>query len=279
MADASINDQQEEELTALEAEAESLDDDHDLALEAIAAAILLLTRRYYRGVRGAITEAGRDGKFTVQEARQIVAQLPELLDEAGLANVLDKFADEAEALSVAAAGTYEAVGLTAAGGADAEIFLDLVHAGQKELAEEITKRLVGQVEVALLGAGLVGFDRTQLLDRIRQLEGAMSDKQILAAVDDSLARLNRVVVLQKGKDLGLQVYLFVGPRDQRNCVICRKILDDAPHGVPGAYYLDEITDLGLAPEIGGGHPRCRHIWLGLPDAKLEELGFKPRGEK
>ena len=277
MAELAVLDAQEEDLSELEAEAEELDAEHDRSLEAIAAALALLSIRYYRGVRAAIAEAQVADRFTAADARKVIAKLPGILDESGLGDVLDRYADEAEALATRAASIYGTVGLSgSAGGASAELFRDLIQAGQKELAEEIAKRLLNQVEVGLIGAGVVGLTPGQVLDRIKQLEAAMSDKLILAAVDDSLARFYRVVVLEKGKELGLKVYLFVGPRDERNCKICRAILEDAHHGVAGAYYLDEIFDIGLTPEIGGGHPRCRHIWLGAPADYLRTLGFQFR---
>ncbi len=100
-------------------------------------------------------------------------------------------------------------------------------------------------------------------------------------VNDAHRRFNRSVRTQKADQLGLEIYTYRGPRDNKRRDACAIIQDSAPHGVPGVYYRDEIKaemhkDLKSNPMVSGGGFNCRHQFMPITKERAKELGFQFR---
>lgn len=267
-----------EDADEIQAEAEARDDEHDATLAVLVAAVALLYRRYFSAVRSRVVEVSEQGKpFAPDAAQQVADELPALLEDAGLGDVLTRFGEELRRTVDTAMTAYGVFGVNATtAGVEMDVLAGMVSAAQAELSADIQRRLTTAVEQALTGASLADLTAQQVLAQLRDVEAGLSLKGVEGVVDDAIARIYRAAILSKGKSLGFDVFVFVGPLDERTCKICEKILTENRHGLPGVFYLDEIYELGLNPAIGGGHPRCRHMWLGVPPDRLRAAGFRFR---
>lgn len=263
----------------LQSDAEERDADQDRFLDSLLALTLAMLSRFHRLVREEVLEANDGNEFTVTDAQRVASRLSAILQEAGLDNVMTAYEQVAADIAESAAEAYAPMGLDAAELSDEEreMYLDIADAVQQELRTQIESRVIGPTAQALTGGVIGGLTATQIVRQLRSLEvRSLDGTRIQAAIDDGLSQLFRTGIILQGRAQGLQVYLFLGPLDERTCPICQKILEDDRHGLKGAYYLDEIVEMGLTPATGGGHFRCRHMWVGLTEQQLREAGFRFR---
>jgi hypothetical protein len=91
----------------------------------------------------------------------------------------------------------------------------------------------------------------------------------------SLQGFNRSVVVGEAKELGFDLYLYIGPDDNLTRPFCNDVLSKDPP----IYTLDEIDSLdneqGLAVITYGGGYNCRHQWRPVSEETARELGWTP----
>ena len=98
-------------------------------------------------------------------------------------------------------------------------------------------------------------------------------------VEDAFAGYQRTVQAEVADNLGMEIFIYIGPADQITSEQCTAMFNVNLHGVPGMLYKNEITvnlhpKLRRDPLIGGGHPRCRHHWSPITTDYAVELGFE-----
>lgn len=90
-------------------------------------------------------------------------------------------------------------------------------------------------------------------------------------VNTAVMAFNRTVTAKKAEDLGLNLFLYVGPDDKVTRPFCGKLLDR----VPAIYTKEEIEKLnnkqGLSVMNYGGGYNCRHHWRAITEKLAGEL--------
>jgi hypothetical protein len=231
----------------------------------------------------AMLATGGSTKTDVLALADITAMMRDLhgvLLDAGFEDVLNNFAGSFPDLAHAATAYTEALGVEPSlAGVDAGALHAYVEFQTTQLAQSINQKLVPPIQSALLQANFGSLDRQTVVDQVAALEPTLTTSQATTLVDTAFAQFQRSVIVQKGEELNLEIYQYLGPDDAITSDQCHLMLTIDKHGAKGFLYKDEITadlheDLRDNPLIAGGHPRCRHQWSPVTLAYAQEQGFK-----
>jgi hypothetical protein len=159
-----------------------------------------------------------------------------------------------------------------------------------ELLELVDQRLVRPAETAVRQSILGSRDRAQVVNEVKQQIDSggilrkdgkqFTDVNTETFIDQANQNFFRVVTAQKARSLDMNIYIYRGPFDSRTRPACQAILSGGQHGVPGAYYEDEIS-INLHPDLArtgnplanGGGFNCRHKFMPISATRAESLGF------
>ncbi len=220
--------------------------------------------------------------MNLQATTKMVGELTGILREAGFTDVVRLYGSQFEPLAEVAAAYYEPFGLEPSlAGVSKEDLQAYVRFAETEFGYAVNRSTIAPVQSALFQANLGSLARDQVIDQVLSLEPRLTPVQATVFVDDSFAQFQRTVVTQKGDNLGMDIFQYLGPNDEITSPQCREMLTIDRHGVPGMLYKDEITTdlhpkLTRNPLVGGGHPRCRHQWNPVTEEYAVSLGFRPR---
>lgn len=108
---------------------------------------------------------------------------------------------------------------------------------------------------------------------IHEKFGKTLGRQIETETQTLLAGFSRSVTVGKGKDLGFDLWLYVGPDDKVTRPFCDHLLQDDPP----IYTTEEIQGMdneqGLPVfEYGGGY-NCRHDWRPVSPELAQQMGY------
>ncbi|WZO97302.1 hypothetical protein EP7_004327 [Isosphaeraceae bacterium EP7] len=259
------------------------------ALSSIESEIERLYSSYFDRVRSVIAsdkELRRTDVLTLQNATATMADLENILIDAGMGSVVAKFGEHFPELAEVAATYFEPFGVdNALAGVSKQTLSAWVDFSATELTKLFDGELIAPVRSALLQVNFGNMTRDALIDQITTLQPGISTNNAVVAVDDAFSQFQRAVVVAAGDAAELEIYQYLGPDDGITSDQCSAMLHVSKHGAPGILYKDEITSqlhpnlerYGRNPLIGGGHPRCRHQWSPIPeDYAVEQFGFKPR---
>lgn len=111
----------------------------------------------------------------------------------------------------------------------------------------------------------------------KQLQRDLGDSalnNIETEVNTSLAGFSRSVTINKAKEAGLDLFIYIGPDDNITRPFCQSVLDRSP----AIYTIDEIKDLdngqGLDVFTYAGGYNCRHEWSPLSADAAAALGYQ-----
>lgn len=261
----------------LQGEVEAQNDDIDDGLDALDAAIVAFLVAFFRRARAAVAEQG--GVFTPAAAQAVAAELEDAVD-AGLPKVVQAYAEMFEPAATQAVKVYEAFGVAGSlDGVDPNALRAMAEETIARFEKNIRDTVLSRVGSTLSAAAAGAFSVDDVVRMLRDVEASIAAGTFTRDADEGLTRFIRAVVLAKGRAEGFDVFLFVGPIPGA-CARCLAVLLGAPHGVQGAYYVDEVqlytpnVDERAVEAIWAGmHPNCRHWWVGVPDDVLAELGF------
>jgi len=245
-----------------------------------------LYRDYFARVRSLIAtdrELRRTDAMQLQAATRMIGELTGILRDSGFSDVVRNYGTQFEPLAQVAASYYEPFGLDPSlAGVSRESLQAYVRFSQVEFGYQVNKELVRPVQSALMQANFGSLSRDQVIDQVVKLDERTNVAKATGFVDDSFAQFQRTVITQKGDNLDLEIYQYLGPDDSITSDQCEAMLHVNRHGVPGMLYKDEITvklhpKLARDPLTGGGHMRCRHQWSPVTEEYAVSLGFRPRG--
>lgn len=99
------------------------------------------------------------------------------------------------------------------------------------------------------------------------------EANIRTELNTAVMAFNRTVTAKKAEELGIELFLYVGPDDRITRPFCDKLLNKNPP----IYTRSEISALnngqGLDVFTYGGGYNCRHHWRALTEDKAKELGY------
>jgi len=159
---------------------------------------------------------------------------------------------------------------------------------QERLTELIDSRLVTPFRNALIQSNLGNLEPIQVeamlqaqFDRysITTANGTIfTVRQIETLVSDQYVRYERHVQDKKAEALGLEVYQYIGPNDDKTRVSCQTMLQVNRYGVAGMLRRQDITtaldpNLREDPLVAGGGFNCRHAWHPITNEYAQSLGF------
>lgn len=161
-----------------------------------------------------------------------------------------------------------------------------------------------------LAETLITFDTTKVANRITEyvddvsttlmrgvILGEVSDFSVIQSdfgdslisdLESEMSTLTsgfyQTVVGKKADDLGLNLYLYVGPEDAVTRKFCQQVLDGSPEGVSSRkvpiYSREEIDSMdngqGLPVFPYRGGYRCRHQWTPVSAELAKELGYNKK---
>lgn len=213
---------------------------------------------------------------TAQEAAAVLGGLQSGLIEAGLPSVVSKirasYIDELSSLAT----RFDVVGLETT-------LSDFSSASVKALINNDTKRVtkllspyVDDISSTLLRTVISGDkpDVYALLDGTTETLGS----QLETELNTMLSSFSQTVSNERAKELGLELFVYVGPEDKITRDFCEAVLSEKD---PPIYTRDEIDDLNDHPDhdsdldvftYRGGY-NCRHRWVAISEDKAKELGW------
>lgn len=222
------------------------------------------------------------------EIDNIMRQLQNILPSAGYGDVLREYKRQLGKVSQSALDYYKDLGISAKGGIDADALDMLGSRFGDQLSFQVDAALIRPMEQTVMQSMLFASDRATAVSNIIgtiDREGVLrkdgtewTSYNVEVFVQDSQRRFQQYVSEEKAKDLDLEVRVYVGPLDNRTRDVCRELIEEAPHGVPGMWLLDEIgpgmvedADSDVLVECGGYN--CRHKWMPLAMEDAKAQGF------
>lgn len=213
------------------------------------------------------------GEISGLEAAKILGQLQSNLEEMGLQEELERLVpiyqdelDYIETLFELSSGKKILYS-----GVDADVIDQLINYD--------ISRSRGQVYVYAdkLKSTLMQSVLTGEAPDVKQLQRDLGDSalnSIETEVNTSLAGFSQSITIQKAKEAGLDLFLYIGPDDNITRPFCKSVLDKDP----AIYSVDEIKDLdngqGLDVFVYRGGYNCRHEWSPLDLDTAVSLGYK-----
>lgn len=240
----------------------------------IEAFLLRLDSVFSRTIR--TTLAGlEEGNPSAQDAARVLGSLETSMLDAGLEEaILDlqsTYGDElAEIRDLFA---RQAV-------AEEEVFADI----DIDVIEELINFDVDQV--TQIAQQAIGDMRSQLMRSViagetpdvASIANAISERvqaQLRTELNTLLAGFARSVTVGKAKDLGFELFEYLGPDDSITRDFCADLLSRDPP----IYTREEIesmdNDQGLDVFAYGGGYNCRHEWSPISEENARELGWEP----
>lgn len=296
------------ELRAIEARADGVAED---AADETVVALRRFLNRYVANIKATLADArtlriGTQSVLTFEESavidlaeqEEIVAVIRQALNESGYGEVVDEFERALERVGTEAVQYFHDVFDTVPtfGGVNRESIRIMHTSFLDELDFQIDSKLVRPLESQVRNSMLTLKDRGEAIDDItrainegnilRRDGNQFTNVNIETLVHESNRRFMQHVRNEKADQLSLPIFIYSGPLDKVTSPQCRHLLTASPHGAPGVFYRDEITqslhpNLPPNPLVSRGHYNCRHEWLPVDEAGAQRIlpGFIPRSEQ
>lgn len=204
--------------------------------------------------------------FDLAAATVTIDKLSDILRDAGMEDVIATYLNQFPDLTKATLKYFKQFNQANMAGIDRQMLGTLITFTERTLRQEIERKYLAPVQQAVMEAALgrAGFD-----DAISSVLGradSITYQNVENYAANSYLVFQRTVTAEKAEALGMDVYLYLGPDDDRTSEQCQEILSGGEHGVPNLYLRDEISaDMadGLTgdPFTNGGHFNCRHRFL------------------
>ena len=213
------------------------------------------------------------GKLTAREAAKALGGLESALEDAGLADRLERLRGLFQAEYDAVQSEFEqTTGKKALLGDFARRNLEVIVDDRIAMASQTINTYLGDVRSVVLDSVLAGKD-VKVSEVLRDAEGATM-RNLKTEINTSLMAYQRAAHLEKSRKAGVTKFLYVGPEDKVTRDFCLDRVDTV-------YSLQEIEAMdngqGLPVIIYGGGYNCRHHWRPVSDDLAEELEGEGNG--
>lgn len=226
-----------------------------------------------------------DDIFERREAIQVMNQLTNILDEAGLEDVVNGYRDKFSDITLNSLRYFELMGVKPSlRSIDANALNALIHFSETGLRDMVNAKFVAPLRSALISSSIGNRTRASVIDEIMQISGGeFSAGQTATLVNETFNRYSREVRTRKAAELDLTIYQYQGPDDKITRAACHYMLNYNENGAEGYFYEDEITtdlhpDLEENPMSVGGGWNCRHAFFPVTLDFAKSQGFEPRAE-
>jgi hypothetical protein len=235
-----------------------------------------LSRTFERGLGRVLrrlqdAQKGTDGELSAVEAASLVNTLEAELEAGGfnrqLRRQFEMFEDELDGI----AEELEARGIDSEfGGTDLELALELARFSTDKTASTI-ERLIGDSKGILYRSYILGetVDVSQIMENF----GDRTFAHVKTELNTTFATFARTVTAAKADELGITLFLYIGPDDDLTRDFCAEVLERDPP----IYTRDEIDSMdneqGLDVMDSAGGWNCRHQWSPLTREAAKTLGY------
>lgn len=212
------------------------------------------------------------GEESALEAAQVLGSLQTGLIDLGLADELGElqgiYADELKYI----AQIFAARGVGA-------LFSDVDETVIRQLIDFDTEQVFGMVsgyvddvKATMMRAVLVG--ETPDFRAMHEEGGSRLISNLETEMTTALQGFSRSVTQAKAKELGFELFEYMGPEDEITRDFCQDLLDKDPP----IYSEGEIETMdngqGLPVSSYGGGYNCRHQWRPISEEKAREAGWE-----
>lgn len=211
------------------------------------------------------------------EAAQILGSLESSLRELGLTDELNKLEIVYGTQIKRIRDLFEATGVRKVfSDIDVQIVKNLIDFDISAVANQVTN-YVGDVRSTMMRSVLAG--ETPDFAAMHDTLGTRLASNLDAEINTLTAGFSRAVTVGKAKELGFDLFVYIGPDDKVTRPFCRHVLEKDPP----IYTTAEIQALNGrsdAPEgldvfaYGGGY-NCRHDWRPITEEEARKLGWTP----
>lgn len=144
------------------------------------------------------------------------------------------------------------------------------------------QKYAGDISAAVMRQVVVGEP-----PKMKDLRAAYGDRlasQLTTEINTSVSAFSRTVTQDQARELGLELFLYLGPDDDLTRPFCEETLKGnapgvEPRDVP-IYTADEIARMdneqGLDVSVYCGGYNCRHQWSALSLEDAISRGYKPK---
>lgn len=232
---------------------------------------VLNLQRFFADNISTVIDKIKYGKVSAIEAANMIGGLVTDLQKNGLSKEIAKikeiYADELQFIS----DELQEQGIEKPfSGTDKQVIDALINIGSSKATKELEARGV-DVQASIMQQVIAGqapdFKR---LEKIDSLLAANLKTEINTAV----MAFNSAVSAKKAEELGLDLFLYVGPDDGVTRDFCKDLLEKSPP----IYTKDEIAKMDngqkLSVQIYRGGYNCRHHWRPISRELARELGYR-----
>ena len=235
-------------------------------------AFSLRLNRFLSNRLESLTERLQDGEPEAFEAAQILGSLQTELVRGGLEEVTQDlnaaYADELAAIA-SQLSQYEEELFS---DIDVDVIEELINFDVSQVTQ-LAQQYVGDMRSQLMRQVLAG-ETPDIAAMINNITGSL-ESNLKTELDTLLAGFSRSVLVGKSKDLGFELFIYLGPDDEVTRPFCERLLDRDPP----IYTADEIEEMdneqGLSVMTYGGGYNCRHEWSPISEEDAIERGYEP----
>lgn len=213
----------------------------------------------------------KDGKVKGAEAAAQLGGLLTELDKRGLrkeiGGIKEIFAKELRFI----ADEFEEQGITDIFSSTDKQTIDALINVQLSKTDLEIKRYGINIQAAVMNQVVAGQDLGIIPVKIKPKE---KFGWIRSEINTAVMAFNRTVTASKAEELGLNLFLYVGPDDKVTRPFCSHVLDKDPP----IYTKEEIEKMDNGQDLsvmtyGGGY-NCRHHWRAITKELAESLGYR-----
>jgi hypothetical protein len=211
-------------------------------------------------------------KIDKREVSRVLNSLNRSLDEAGLQQVMQRLNQAYGKQLEYVLSTFDDAGSKAPRFSDVDtIVIEELISYDVEKVTTRVQEYVTDIKRTFQTGVLSGDVRpfAELHDKFAPgLEG-----QVKTELNTALQGFYRTVTAAKSKELGFELFRYIGPDDDITRPFCESLLERDP----AIYTIDEIeamdNDQGLSVLTFGGGYNCRHQWRPVTEESARALGY------
>lgn len=232
-----------------------------------------LQRIYSGSLRDVITRLDRESPSAI-DAASVINDIESVLAANGFGAVyrsqMDIYRDELLYINESLAGAGVAGAAATIAGADIPLMQTLAIFENAKIAKTF-EVLLGDVKAYLYRSYILG-EQIDLSSTVESYGDAVF-ANLKTEFNTTMATFSRTVTAKKAEDAGLELFLYIGPSDDKTRPFCAARLSRSP----AIYTKAEISEMdngqtGDVLSTGGGY-NCRHQWSPLSLKAAKEMGY------
>lgn len=241
----------------------------DAQIEAFVSRLDAFLFQYVGGFLGPVVRNPQDKA----EAARVIGSLYSALKELGLDQELRRIEVIYGSQLRYIRDTFEGLGVRQVfSDIDVRIVKNLIDFDTAAVANKI-RQYTSDVGATLMRSVIAGEEPS--FTQAHETLGPRLANQVKTETQTLLAGFSRAVTVGKAKELGFDLFIYLGPDDKVTRPFCERVLAKDPP----IYSTDEIASMnngqGLDVFSYGGGYNCRHDWRPISEDRARAMGWVP----